>query len=316
MQEAWLNASRAGTDGVQNLAGWLTTVVARVCLDMLRSRRSRREELVGEPPPEPVRAAGGRRGAVDPEREAELADSVGLALLVVLDQLAPAERLAFVLHDLFGMPFEEIAPVVGPLTGGDPAAGQPGPAPGAGHRPGRPRRRRRPAAGGGRGVPRRGPRWRPGRAGRGARPGRGAAGGRGRPRTPAREVRGAAERGRAGAHLLARRPVRPPDPGRRPVGFVVAPLGRARAVLRVHRRRREGHRDRRGHRPGPGPRARPGGAARAAGLSSACRGLTLGREDSQRWDVSPRAGRCSGSARTERAGSWTRWPPRSRWSCG
>ncbi len=110
LQEAWLNASRAGTDGVQNLAGWLTTVVARVCLDMLRSRRSRREDLAGEQPPEP---AGGAADAVDPEREALLADSVGLALLVVLDLLGPAERLAFVLHDMFGMPFEEIAPVVG-----------------------------------------------------------------------------------------------------------------------------------------------------------------------------------------------------------
>ena len=110
VQEAWLNASRAGTDGVANLAGWLTTVVARICLDQLRSRKSRREELVGEPSPEP---AGDRAGVLDPEREAELADSVGLALLVVLDLLAPAERLAFVLHDLFGMPFEEIAPVVG-----------------------------------------------------------------------------------------------------------------------------------------------------------------------------------------------------------
>ena len=109
VQEAWLNASRAGTEGVANLAGWLTTVVARVCLDQLRSRRSRREDLVGEP----AEPAGDRAGVLDPEREAELADSVGLALLVVLDLLGPAERLAFVLHDLFGMPFEEIAPVVG-----------------------------------------------------------------------------------------------------------------------------------------------------------------------------------------------------------
>jgi len=110
VQEAWLHASRAGTDGVVNLAGWLTTVVARICLDQLRSRTSRREELTGEAPPE---TRGNGAPAVDPATEAELADSVGLALLVVLDLLAPAERLAFVLHDLFGMPFEEIAPVVG-----------------------------------------------------------------------------------------------------------------------------------------------------------------------------------------------------------
>jgi RNA polymerase sigma-70 factor, ECF subfamily len=103
VQEAWLHVNRAGTDGVENLAGWLTTVVARVCLDMLRSRRSRREE-----PLEVPMAAGG----TDPEHEALLADAVGVALLVVLDTLAPAERLAFVLHDLFAVPFEQIAPIV------------------------------------------------------------------------------------------------------------------------------------------------------------------------------------------------------------
>jgi RNA polymerase sigma-70 factor (ECF subfamily) len=115
VQEAWLNVSRAGSDGVQNLGGWLTTVVARVCLDMLRSRRSRREDLVGEQPPEPAAGHpdGRERAGTDPAREAELADSVGLAMLVVLDLLGPAERLAFVLHDMFAMPFEEIAPVVG-----------------------------------------------------------------------------------------------------------------------------------------------------------------------------------------------------------
>jgi RNA polymerase sigma-70 factor (ECF subfamily) len=110
VQEAWINVSRAGTDGVENLGGWLTTVVARVCLDMLRSRKARREELTGEPAPEP--AAGGA-AAIDPEQEALLADSVGLALLVVLEALAPAERIAFVLHDLFSVPFEEIAGIVG-----------------------------------------------------------------------------------------------------------------------------------------------------------------------------------------------------------
>lgn len=109
VQEAWLRLSRAEDAGIDNLGGWLTTVVARVCLDTLRSRKSRREEpLDGEPQP-----AAGHERAVDPEREAELADNVGLALLVVLEALAPAERVAFVLHDMFDLPFEEIAPIVG-----------------------------------------------------------------------------------------------------------------------------------------------------------------------------------------------------------
>jgi RNA polymerase sigma factor (sigma-70 family) len=106
----WLRLSRNGTAGIDNLRGWLTTVVARVCLDMLRSRKSRREDAFSPNTPEPV--ATGPRGS-SPEEEALLADSVGLALLVVLDRLAPAERLAFVLHDMFGVPFEEIAPIVG-----------------------------------------------------------------------------------------------------------------------------------------------------------------------------------------------------------
>ena len=114
VQEAWLRLSRSDTGGVENLGGWLTTVVARVCLDMLRSRRSRREEPLGELPrrrvPEPsVSHAEG----IDPEHEALLADSVGLALVVVLETLSPAERVAFVLHDMFSVPFEEIAPIVG-----------------------------------------------------------------------------------------------------------------------------------------------------------------------------------------------------------
>ena len=109
VQETWLRLSRAGADGVDNLGGWLTTVVSRVCLDMLRSRRSRREEPIPDGLPEPV--AGDERA--DPERAALLADSVGPALLVVLDALAPAERLAFVLHDLFAVPFDEIATVLG-----------------------------------------------------------------------------------------------------------------------------------------------------------------------------------------------------------
>jgi RNA polymerase sigma factor (sigma-70 family) len=110
VQEAWLRLSRSDTSGVDNLGGWLTTVVARVCLNMLQSRRSRREEPLGERLPEP--AAGGRDGA-DPEDEALLAEGVGLALLVVLDTLTPAERLAFVLHDMFDVPFEEVAAIVG-----------------------------------------------------------------------------------------------------------------------------------------------------------------------------------------------------------
>jgi len=110
VQEAWLRLSRTDTTGIDNLGGWLTTVVARVCLDMLRSRQSRREQPFTPDAPEPV--ATGTRGS-SPEQEALLADSVGLALLVVLDRLAPAERLAFVLHDMFAVPFEEIAPIVG-----------------------------------------------------------------------------------------------------------------------------------------------------------------------------------------------------------
>jgi RNA polymerase sigma factor (sigma-70 family) len=114
VQEAWLRLSRSDTSGIENLGGWLTTVVGRVCLDMLRSRRSRREEPLGEPLgarfPDPI---VGRQGGIDPEHEALLSDSVGLALLVVLETLSPAERLAFVLHDMFAVPFGEIAPIVG-----------------------------------------------------------------------------------------------------------------------------------------------------------------------------------------------------------
>ncbi|MFL5886539.1 MAG: RNA polymerase sigma factor SigJ, partial [Thermoleophilaceae bacterium] len=109
VQEAWLRLSRADSGAVENLGGWLTTVVGRVCLDMLRSRRSRREEYVGTWLPEPVVEISTDS---DPEQEALLADSVGMALLVVLECLAPAERLAFVLHDMFGVPFEEIAEIV------------------------------------------------------------------------------------------------------------------------------------------------------------------------------------------------------------
>jgi RNA polymerase sigma factor (sigma-70 family) len=110
VQEAWLRLNSADTAVVDNLGGWLTTVVSRVCLDMLRSRKSRREEPIGAQAAEPRVAQG--EGA-DPEGEALLADSVGVALLVVLDTLTPAERLVFVLHDLFGMPFDEIGSIVG-----------------------------------------------------------------------------------------------------------------------------------------------------------------------------------------------------------
>lgn len=108
VQDAWLRLARSGADDVRNLGGWLTTVVARVCLNMLRSRDARREESGGVHLPDPVIA----KETDDPEHEALLADSVGLALIVVLDTLSPAERLAFVLHDMFDLPFDEIAPMV------------------------------------------------------------------------------------------------------------------------------------------------------------------------------------------------------------
>jgi len=110
VQEAWLRLGRADTSGVENLGGWLTTTVARVCLDMLRARRSRREEPLEARLPDPVLS---RDGQLDPEQQALLAEGVGLALLVVLETLAPAERLAFVLHDMFAVPFDQIGPIVG-----------------------------------------------------------------------------------------------------------------------------------------------------------------------------------------------------------
>jgi RNA polymerase sigma factor (sigma-70 family) len=110
VQEAWLRLSRSDRSEVENLRGWLTTVIARVCLDMLRSRKSRREEPLDAQVSE---AIVNTKDAIDPEHEAIMAESVGLALLVVLNTLAPAERLAFVLHDMFAMPFDEIAPIVG-----------------------------------------------------------------------------------------------------------------------------------------------------------------------------------------------------------
>ncbi len=110
VQEAWLRLSRADAGGVDNLSAWLTTVVARVCLNVLRTRNTRREEPVGVHVPDPVIS---RADGTNPEDEALLADSVGLALLVVLETLTPAERLAFVLHDMFDLPFDDIAPMVG-----------------------------------------------------------------------------------------------------------------------------------------------------------------------------------------------------------
>ncbi|GAA5012212.1 sigma-70 family RNA polymerase sigma factor [Actinopolymorpha pittospori] len=114
VQEAWLRLARTDTSEVHNLGGWLTTVVARVCLDLLRSRRSRREEPIEARLPDPILS---REDRDDPEYAALRADSVGLALLVVLDTLTPVERLAFVLHDMFGVPFTEIAPIVGRSPG-------------------------------------------------------------------------------------------------------------------------------------------------------------------------------------------------------
>jgi RNA polymerase sigma factor (sigma-70 family) len=111
VQEAWIRLSRTDVSGIDNLRGWLTTVVARLCLDMLRTRASRREDSLDTHVPDPIIRAIGR-GDEGVERDAMLADSVGLALLVVLEKLEPAERLAFVLHDVFGMTFEEIAPIV------------------------------------------------------------------------------------------------------------------------------------------------------------------------------------------------------------
>ncbi len=110
VQETWFRLNGTKASGIDNLGGWLTTVVGRVCLDMLRARKARREEALETKPLEPASPAPA--GPVDPEQEAALADSVGVALLVMLDALAPAERLAFVLHDLFGVSFDEIGSIV------------------------------------------------------------------------------------------------------------------------------------------------------------------------------------------------------------
>src|SRR4249920_3157813 len=110
VQEAWIRLSRTDTSDVDNLRAWLTTVVGRICLNVLRSRRTRREASLGTHLPDPIVSLG---EGFDPEQEVLLGDSVGLALLVVLDSLTPAERVAFVLHDVFALPFDEIAPIVG-----------------------------------------------------------------------------------------------------------------------------------------------------------------------------------------------------------
>lgn len=110
LQESWLRVSRAGARAVENLDAWLTTIVARVCLDILRARRSRREESLEDID---AQSADGAVDAIDPEQEAMLSDSVGLALLVVLERLSPAERVAYVLHDMFDLPFDEIARIIG-----------------------------------------------------------------------------------------------------------------------------------------------------------------------------------------------------------
>ena len=110
VQEAWIRLSRTDEDAVENLGAWLTTVVSRVCLDMLRTRRARREEFVGSWMPEPIVVI---EDAPNPEDEALIADGVGIALYVVLETLSPAERLAFVLHDMFAMPFDLIARIAG-----------------------------------------------------------------------------------------------------------------------------------------------------------------------------------------------------------
>jgi RNA polymerase sigma-70 factor (ECF subfamily) len=113
VQEAWLKLNRSEPSEIENLGGWLTTVVARVCLDMLRARNARREDALDTQAPEPAASRDARKQPLNPEQETLLAESVGLALLVVLDTLAPAERISFVLHDLFAVPFDDIANILG-----------------------------------------------------------------------------------------------------------------------------------------------------------------------------------------------------------
>ena len=213
VQDTWLRLSRSGGDQVQDLRGWLTTVVARVCLNMLRARNVRREEVLGVRVPDPLVSTDAE---LQPEQEALLADSVGLALLVVLDTLSPAERLAFVLHDMFDLPFEDIAGLAGPDPGGGPAARQPGPAPGQGRRGTGPGPRPGPPARGGRRLLRRRARRRLRRPGRGARPPGGPARRHGRRAARGRPI---GPRGRGGRPAGADRP----GPGDLPAGLHLHP---------------------------------------------------------------------------------------------
>ena len=213
LQETWLRLSRSDTSGIENLGGWLTTVMARVCLNVLRSRRTRKEDPLPLHTPDPI---VDRDDRVDPEHQALLADAVGLALLVVLDTLPPAERLAFVLHDMFAVPFDEIAPIV--ERSPDATRQLASRARRRVQARSRARHRRRPAAHGGRRVPRRVARRRLRRAPRGARPRRRAARRRGHGRRAARR------RGRGGgpgAHV--------PAPRGRPAHRARQRLGRRRS---------------------------------------------------------------------------------------
>src|SRR5690606_40955124 len=267
VQEAWLRLHRTGADDVENLQAWLTTVVARVCLNMLRSRDRPREAPLGEPDADAPRGGDpllAPATGVDPEQEAVLADSVGLALLVVLDTLAPAERLAFVLHDMFDLPFDEIAPVVARPTEATRQLAS------------RPRRRARgrephdDAA-----LPRRRLRG----ARRGARAGGRAAGRRRRPalgpaRRDPRRARRRAGRPRVRAACAADggrargRRARARHGPRRPPGRRAAP----------HGRRGPGRRDRRRRRPRPArpPRPRAPRAVTAAPPSTGSLSLSAG----------------------------------------
>ena len=218
VQEAWLRLSRADRSDVENLGGWLTTVVARVCLNMLRARKTRREEPLEVHVPDPIVS---RAEGLDPEHEALLADSVGLALLVVLETLTPAERLAFVLHDMFAVPFDEIAPMVGRSPDAARQLASRARRRVRGEAP-PPERGPRPPARGRRRVLRRRPRRRLRRAGRRARPRRRAAR---RRRRAAPDRHGARPRRREGRP--ARDAVRPPG--------AVRPAG---ARQRRRRRRR------------------------------------------------------------------------------
>ena len=221
VQEAWLRLSRSDADAIENLGAWLTTVVSRVCLNILQARRARPEVPLDADVPEPAPA----RRRPDPEHEALLADSIGLALLVVLDTLSPAERVAFVLHDMFGVPFEEIAPIVGRNA---PAAA-PAREPRAPPRPAtrtRARGRPAPARQAGRRLPRRCPQRRVRPAARAARP-------RGRPhrgRDRGADRRGAgAPRGGCRRRVLPLRPRRDAGAARRRRRGRVAGRRRSRA---------------------------------------------------------------------------------------